>query len=355
MREESLIELPGALSAPAPNARARFVMGVDGGATKTLAAVLDLREQRLHLGHGGSSNPDAVGEEAAGGALLMACGEALAGLGIAIGDLDGVVLAMSGTDTDAIRALVRPGGPLARAGGWSTDDAARWVVVNNVVGAWAVATGARPGVGVIAGTGSNVLGVGPQMRPWRAGGWGQVLGDEGSGYWLAVHSIAAALHERDASGPPTALGEAAMRFFDVESVERLAQLVYAKPFTKGELAAFAVQTAKAANAGDPVACALYARAARELGGQVQAVIRKTGLEGEFPVGLIGGAFKAGPVYVEPFEAVVHEVAPQARIAVVDMAPVGGCLMLAAKAAGYQASLEPALLDGLLAEALASAA
>src|SRR5690242_17865621 len=119
-------------------------MGVDGGATKTLAAVMDLTEGVLHLGHGGSSNPDAVGAEAAGGALLMAAGQALGRMGIAMGDLDGAVLAMAGTDTDAIRALVAPGGPIAQAGGWSASVAEVWVVVNDVVGAWAAATGAAP-------------------------------------------------------------------------------------------------------------------------------------------------------------------------------------------------------------------
>ena len=91
MRRESLVTLPraliasglapdasgGPLATTATNGRggsgsaqdslgARFMMGVDGGATKTLAAVLDLQEQTLHLGHGGSSNPDAVGAHVEG-------------------------------------------------------------------------------------------------------------------------------------------------------------------------------------------------------------------------------------------------------------------------------------------------
>lgn len=352
MRRDPLIELPRALTQPKRNPTVRYVLGVDGGATKTLAAVMDLSEGVLHLGHGGSSNPDAVGTEAAGGALLTAAGEALGRMGIAMGDLDGAVLAMAGTDTKAIGALVAPGGPLAQAGGWSASVAEVWVVVNDVVGAWAAATGAAPGVGVISGTGSNVLGVGPQGRSWRAGGWGHVLGDEGSGYWLAVQSVKAALHDRDASGPPTALSEATVRFFGVDDVETLAQLVYAKPLTKGELAAFAVETARVANEGDAVAQALYEQAAAELGAQIKAVIRATELQGSFPVGLIGGGFKAGPVFIEPLSAAIHELAPQARIATVSMAPVGGCVLLAARAAGYDGPLDQAHLERLLQAALA---
>lgn len=351
MRHEPLIELPPALTAPRPNPHPRYVMGVDGGATKTLAAVMDMREGVLHLGHGSSSNPDAVGEQAAGGALLLAAGQALERMGIAMGDLDAAVLAMAGTDTGAIRALVRPGGPLARAGGWSASQAEVWVVVNDVVGAWAAATGAAAGVGVIAGTGSNVLAVGPQGRAWRAGGWGHLLGDQGSGYWLAVRSIRAALAERDGSGPPTALGEAAVRFFAVDSIEALAALVYSKPLSKGELAAFAAETARAAHAGDAVARELYQRAARQLGAQVKAAIRETGLEGVFPVGLIGGAFKAGALYVDALAASIYELAPQASVSVIEMAPVGGCVLLAARAAGSAQTVDARQLDLLLAAAL----
>ncbi len=296
-------------------------MGVDGGATKTLAAVLDLREHTLHLGHGGSSNPDAVGAPVATTSLLKATDEALGRAGIDRGRLDAAVLAIAGTDTDAVAEHVREVRP------------ASWVVVNDVVGAWAAATAAQPGVGAISGTGSNVFGVGGRagtnLRAWRAGGWGHVLGDEGSGYRLAIDSIRAALADRERSGPETALSAAAVDFFGVDSIERLATLVYSKPLAKGEIAAFAVETARVARAGDAVARGLYEHAAVELGRQITAVIEQTGLVGEFPVGLIGSAFKAGALFVEPLTEVVHRVAPQARVAVVEMAPVGGCLLLAA--------------------------
>jgi N-acetylglucosamine kinase-like BadF-type ATPase len=354
VKREPLVTLPqslivpgewarDAIQSPAPPAvdvGVRFVMGVDGGATKTLAAVLDLREQTLHLGHGGSSNADAVGAHAATDSLVKATDEALARAGVERERLDAAVLAIAGTDTDAVAAHVRE-----RCLG-------TWVVVNDVVGAWAAATDARPGVGVISGTGSNVLGVGPDGRAWRAGGWGHVLGDEGSGYWLAVRSIKAALADRDGSGPETALSAAAIDFFGVRSVEALATLVYAKPLSKGGIAAFAIETARVAHAGDTVARGLYARAAEELTRQIAAVIEQTGLAGEFPVGLIGSAFKAGELFVGPLADAIHELAPQARVAVADIAPVGGCVLLAALAAGLREAVNPAELKPLLDAALA---
>ncbi len=340
MERDPLVTLPPALAVPGADTGARYAMGVDGGATKTLAAVFDMRERTLHLGDGGSSNPDAVGAQTATESLLKATDEAIARAGIVREQLDTAVLAIAGTDTDAVAAHVRELRPSS------------WLVVNDVVGAWAAATGAQPGVGVISGTGSNVFGVGAKGRAWRAGGWGHVLGDEGSGYGLAVESIKAALADRDRSGPETALSDAAVGFFGVDRVEALATLVYSEPLTKGEIAAFAVEVARVAHMGDTVARELYRSAAAELGKQVAAVVEQTGLADDFPVGLIGSAFKAGALFVEPLTAAVHGVAPRARVAVVDMAPVGGCVLLAARVAGCEQAVKPADLKRLLDEVLA---
>jgi N-acetylglucosamine kinase-like BadF-type ATPase len=347
MERDPLVELPAALVRPRPRADARFVMGIDGGATKTLAAVLDLEGNALHLAHGGPSNEDAVGAKAAVQALLTAADAALEQAGIDSEQLGAAVLAVAGTDTDSVARHVRS----------ARNDA--WIVVNDVVGAWATATGAGPGVAAISGTGSNVFGVGPDGRAWRAGGWGHLLGDEGSGYWFGVQSIKAALRDREASGPETALSDAAPAFFEEPSVEALASRVYSKPLTKGEIAAFAIETAKLAESGDAVARALYERGATELGEQIAAVIRQTGLTTgsaggarPFPVGLIGSAFKAGPVFVEPLARAVHACAPEAIVTTVEMAPVGGSLLLAARACGRGEQATAAEVSRMIDDALA---
>ncbi len=343
MDRTPLVALPSAITHPHPREGARYLLGIDGGATKTLAAVLDLQSSSLHLAHGGPSNQDAVGAKAAGEALIGAADDAIERAGIKREQLAAAVLAVAGTDTEAVSKHVRSAG---------RDD---WIVVNDVVGAWATATGAGPGVAVISGTGSNVFGVGPDGQAWRAGGWGHLLGDEGSGYWLGVQSIKAALADREASGQPTALSDAAPAFFKLSSVEELASYVYSKPLTKGEIAAFAIETAKLAEDGDEVARELFERGADELGAQITAVIRQSGLADgeahEFPVGLIGSAFKAGPMFIDPLTRAIHEVAPSAQVAKVEMAPVGGSLLLAAEACAAGRKLSANELGPLIDRAL----
>jgi glucosamine kinase len=325
MDRTSLVELPSSLLKPAPVSGARFVMGIDGGATKTVAAVLDLQQRALYLAHGGPSNEDAIGVQAAVRALLAVADAALSRAGIGEDALARVVLAVAGTDTTAIARHVAE---------MRSED---WIVVNDVVGAWATATDTRPGVAAISGTGSNVFGVGFEGQPWRAGGWGHLIGDEGSGYWLGSHSIRAAMHDRDGSGPPTGLSDAAVEFFGVDSVEAVATLVYAKPLTKSEIAAFATQTGALAEAGDAVAIELYREGAAELADQINVVIERTGLAQSteaFPVGLIGSGFRAGSVFVDPLRERVRERTPLASVSIVDMSPVAGSLLLAAQACSH---------------------
>jgi N-acetylglucosamine kinase-like BadF-type ATPase len=343
MNRDPLVTLPPALATPvAPVAGdgARYILGIDGGATKTLAAVFDLHERTLHLGHAGPSNEDAVGTRLAVKAILDATDQALAGASIAHAQLAAAVLAVAGTDTASIDRHLHD------------TRADHWIVVNDVVGAWATATGAQPGVGAISGTGSNIFGVGADGRTWRAGGWGHLLGDEGSGYWLGAQSLVAALHDRDGSGPPTALSDASLAFFRSPSVEALAASVYTTPLTKGEVAAFAVETSRLARAGDVVARGLYARAAELLGAQIRAVVANTGLTGAFPVGLIGSAFRAGEVFVAPLTDVILGFAPEARVFTVEMAPVGGSLLLALRACGCEGALSVEELGRLIEGALA---
>jgi glucosamine kinase len=345
MKRDSLVRLPAILTSRQPHTDVRYVMGVDGGATKTLAAVLDLKEKALYVGEGGPSNEDAVGAREAVKELLGAAERAIARAGIDADRLGAAVLAIAGTDTDSAARHVRDASPDA------------WIVVNDVVAAWATATGGGPGIAAIAGTGSNVFGVGvggdgAEPRAWRAGGWGHRLGDEGSGYWLGVQSIKAALRDREASGPPTALTDAVPASLGESSIEAVVARVYAEPtLTKGEIASIGIETARLAAQGDAIARELYERGAAELGEQIAAVIRQTGLQGDFPVGLIGSAFKAGAVFVEPLTRAIHAYAPDACVAPVEMAPVGGSLLLAARACGNGDAIDGEELSALIRDAV----
>lgn len=335
---ESLVAIPDdLLSGAKVELSGDLVVGVDGGATKTLAAVWDPGQGRVATGTGGPSNPDAVGSDAAAEAIRTAVTEAL-GRGRAHQEIAAGVFAIAGIDTEAVAATVD-----------RIFDSMPTYTVNDVVAAWASATDGQAGVGAIAGTGMNVLGVGRDGATWRSGGWGHILDDEGSAYWLGVEGIRAALAHRDASGPATALTGDATDHFDAESIEDVAALVHAKPVTKGELASFARRVAERAEAGDDVAAQLLASAGRHLATRVVAVIQRTGLDdgAPFTVGRVGSTWKAGPLMLDPFEEAVRAVAPAAEFRTVSAPPVYGSLLLAARAARVWSDDRAEELLGLL--------
>ncbi len=326
---QTLMTVPAALLDGSRGLGAKFVAGVDGGATKTVAAVLDLETFEIRLGRSGPSNPDAVGADAAEAAVETALRAALAEAGIDGRALGATVFGIAGTPFESVGH--RLGETFSLTTAYYTND---------VITAWASGTWLDPGVAVISGTGSHVFGVNAEGESWRTGGWGHILGDEGSAYWLGLSAMKAALHFRDGSGPETLLLDAVTRHYGLEHVEDLQELFYGEPLTKGEVAAFARDVARLADAGDLVARSLFARAAQDLATQVRAPVTRLGLEqGPFTVALVGSVFAASLLLRDPFERLVLEFAPHALFVVPDLAPVAGALLLAIRAEGAWLRLE----------------
>jgi N-acetylglucosamine kinase-like BadF-type ATPase len=336
---ESLMPLPPSLLDGPRVASVTHVLGLDGGATKTVAVVLDLSTYEVAQGRAGPSNADAVGEENTLAALRTAVGTALEAGGVPA-ERAGAVLAIAGTRTPDFEDDIR-----------ASFGFKKLHVVNDVVAAWALGTVCSPGMAVIAGTGSHVFGVDGAGRSWRTGGWGHALGDEGSGYWLGLQGLKAALRYRDGSGPSTALLGAALDAYGLGAIEELPGLFYGKPLTKADVAAFTPHVADAAEDGDEVAIGLFEQGGRELAVQVRAVVTALELGAEpLTIGLIGSVFQAGPLIRPTLERSVLEFAPSARFSVPELPPVAGSLMLAIHSVGAWSDfdydrLAAALSDG----------
>jgi len=340
---ESLVQLPGELLTGATTLEpGQLIVGVDGGGTKTLAAAWDPATDEVWLGRAGPSNLDSSGEEAAAQALEDSVAAATGAAGRTGGDVSVAVFGLAGTDTDRVAELVD-----------RRFEYATTFTVNDTVTAWAAGTACRPGIAVIAGTGSNILGVGRHTETWRAGGWGHLLGDEGSGHWLAREAIRAGLAQRDGTGPETGVTGAAAAFFGVDSIEEVANLFYQRPLSKAEVAAFAVEVARLAEDGDAIAGRILREGGRLLALATVAVARRVGLAGpeRFEVAEVGSTWKAGPLFRGTFEGLVREFAPGVNFDHVHAPPVYGALLLAGRAARVWADEPPADVETALERAL----
>lgn len=304
-----------------------LVVAVDAGGTKTFAASLDLATGATSTGHAGPANPDAIGLDQAVGAIAEGVREA----SDERGDVRRVVVAGAGTDALTIGAAVGTALPGA-------------LFVNDVVAAWATVAAGDPAIAVISGTGSNSLGVDARHRARRAGGWGHVFGDEGSGHWLGRELVGAAVRAFDGRGPATALGALLCRELGAGDVGEAVIRLYAEGAGKTQVAALAPLAAEAAAAGDEVAAALLGRAGEDLAAHVVAIADGLELPGDaaLRVGLTGSTWKAGGPLVERFASVVGARLPDAPVVRIETPPAVGALALALHAIGRSDAIDELL-------------
>ena len=338
-RKDSLVTLPAELL---PTATGRnsggpangLLIGVDGGATKTLAAAYDLDTGAVLAAETGPSNPEAVGYDAAAASISAAIGAVLH----PARPVAAAILAVAGIDTDDERKRL-----LSGVAGLSAPI---MLAVNDVVAAWAAGSLASPGIAAISGTGSNTFGVNPQGAAWRCGGWGHIVGDEGSGYMIAVNGIRAALAYRDGRNDWTTLIPRLLDFYQLQHIEDIKPVIY-RDFDKARISAFAAQVAEAADEGDEMAIGIFRREAAGLAGQISAVYAALDFGGPAEVTLIGSNFRAGEVFLGPLREHLQHVTGGRDFAAPKLPAVGGSLWLAARAAGAEQRMDAQALTAAL--------
>ncbi len=163
------------------------------------------------------------------------------------------------------------------------------------------AGGAGTGVAVIAGTGSAAWGKNDAGEEARAGGWGYLLGDEGSGYWLGREAVRHSLRRMNQGLEPDRLSRALLDSVGVEEPGKLIALFHSPPDTgRRYWAQQARLVVEAADAGDDISRALVEQAGRDLAELAEQAVRQLGLDG--PVILGSGLGMNVPRLQEAFKA-----------------------------------------------------
>ncbi|MET0553315.1 MAG: BadF/BadG/BcrA/BcrD ATPase family protein [Vicinamibacteria bacterium] len=292
----------------------RYVLGIDAGGSKTVGLLAD--EQ----GH-------VVGETRTDAANLYTHGElaverAFDAVEEAIGRErrpSAVCVGIAGVDRPHDKAVVL--GALRRLG-----FRERVLAVNDAVIALFAGAPERFGIVVLAGTGSICYGAARDGRMARSGGYGSLLADEGSGYWLGHQALRASVRALDGRGPATRLQALTFAALEAESMADVVKRVYEEALPKHRIAALAPLVEEARVAGDAVAAGIVREAGAELALSAASVARQLGLGDEpYPVVLAGGAFKACPSLAD---AVAASCEPAARPAPLTAEPAAGAVALA---------------------------
>jgi N-acetylglucosamine kinase-like BadF-type ATPase len=182
---------------------------------------------------------------------------------------------------------------------------------------------------LIAGTGSIAYGVSPDGYAARSGGWGYVLGDEGSGYWIGRAALRAVLREADQRGPATLLTPLLLKHFGVSEPQGLIHEVYHSNLKPAAIGALARSVQAAFGEGDAVAIGILRGAADQLESSALSVARRLNMIGEpFMFILSGGIFRAVPWVQHELERRLPVAAPRSMARVLDREPAVGAVAFA---------------------------
>jgi len=304
-------------------------LGVDGGQSGTFALIGDRTGRVIGAGHSGPSNH-------------VSASEGTAKFTAAIRDCLKAACTEAGLDSAAVRfassCLGFSGGPADKQGILkdilSSD---RTIVTHDALIALSGATAGDPGLIVIAGTGSIAFGRNAENETARAGGWGFIFGDEGSGFDIARQALRAALRFEEGWGPPCSLRPLLLDATGARNINELLHRFYTPEFPRPRVAGFAKLVDQAAENGDQTATEILHEAARQLAALAAAVHDQLFGEGETThVSYIGGVFRSRTV-VDRFRILV-ESEPGNQVAPPVYGPAAGALLEAYRAAGVRCDL-----------------
>lgn len=266
-----------------------IVMGVDGGGSHARVALTESDLVVLGQGESGGVNPNVQTPQLAEAHLREAMQQALTAAQIAPEQVSAVCLGIAGTSA------------LADSANWLrrvvTDvlPRARVIVSSDAEIALVGAFGAPQGVIVIAGTGSVAYGINHQGQHARAGGYGYLLGDEGSGYWLGKEALAAIARAYYEQATPTRLTERVLAQVGLTEPEQLVEWVYARDAPRNTtIAGLAPLILHCASEGDAVASEIVQRGALGLSLLVKNILQQLA-DPSLPIAFSGSVLTQSPV------------------------------------------------------------
>jgi N-acetylmuramic acid 6-phosphate etherase len=258
-----------------------LVIGIDGGGSTTVALVATATEI-IGRGEAGPSNMQAVGVTRAFKAIEDAVAAAFAEAGRSPATVRHAVLGLAGADRPQEQALVRS---------WAEQfGLARQIdVVNDAQLLLAAGTPEGWGIALVAGTGSIAFGRTKDGKVGRAGGWGYLLGDEGSAYALVMGALQEVVHSADGRAPPTVLTDRLLWAMGGHKPMDLIPAIYRGGWDRSALAGLAPIVLDAAGQGDQIASRIAAHGAHQLALTVAAAAMRLDLPPHgVPLAMTGG-------------------------------------------------------------------
>jgi N-acetylglucosamine kinase-like BadF-type ATPase len=300
-----------------------LLFGADGGGTKTLGILADHDGKALARCQVGATNPNVVGIDEAAASLLRLVHECCTTARRTPAEINSMVFGLAGAGSAEIRdRLVDAVNRQWEAAGFAKPSV---FVESDARIALEGAFAGGPGMIVIAGTGSIVLGKTAAGELVRVGGWGRALGDEGSGYALGCAAIRAVARDIDGIESADTLRAIVAGKFGWKEREDIIVAVYQENFTIASLAPLVIE---AAERGDMVARDILVEASTELAEQVGAMAERLHPEGKAGVVFVGGLITHDNLYTQMVREAIEHVAPGIQVHPAALSPAEGAVLMA---------------------------
>jgi len=302
---------------------ANYVIGIDGGGTKTLGAIAGEDGKVLAHFEVGSTNPHSNPMDVVRANLKELAENLLGQVDAQAADVKAICLGMAGVDRPEDKPMVKNlvNEFLPEADVLPVND-----------GVIALTGGAlRPfGIIVISGTGSIAFGINENGERVRAGGWGHILGDEGSGYTIALRGLREIMRSHDGRTPKTRLQDLMLGHLNLERPDQLLGWIRDIQANKAQIAALSRLVHQAANEGDETANRILSEEAEELAEIVEAVSKKlfAAENHDYEVIVAGGNLRKADGFFGMFTAALAKRLPQITVTRPRSEPVDGAVILA---------------------------
>lgn len=293
-------------------------MGIDAGGTRTDCAISN-GTALLGQAAGASCKVAQVGEQQAGRALRDAILRSCEAANVSPREIEQVCIGISGASV--------PGNAAWAQNVIHEVIAGQVRVMGDHVVAHRAAFGDCPGVLVIAGTGSIVYGLNERGKSARAGGWGGLVSDQGSAFWIGREAVAAALREYDLGSRHGMIATiaASWKVSARDEVVRIANSGLLPRFAE-----LATPVAEAAEHGNAGAKAILQRAGEELAALAEIVIARLWPKGGVVrVAVSGGVLQGSGIVRQALQNALRAVYPEAAVSFAYVRPVLGALAIAA--------------------------
>lgn len=268
-----------------------YVIGVDGGGTKTEIVAFDLNGEvidRALRGFGNLLN----GKEEGLDNILSGLKELIDKLGLE--GLKGVYLGLAGSESGDNSKIVYE----AIKKNFNVSS----VIMNDSQLALKALLRGEDGILTIAGTGSIAFGI-RNGQEARCGGWGNLLGDEGSGYKIAIEALKNMIYEYDYGFQLSVLSIEILKFLSKKEVNEIIEFVYSK--TKDEIASITPIVAKLGEMGDEISIKILRDEGKAIAQTTERIFNKLNFE-SCKIGIVGGVLKKSKIVRQEFERYLLE-------------------------------------------------